>query len=140
MEFRSHEYRRAPVPPPLLRKGEEMFGVIHQDHFGVELRVTSHERTLVDVLDRPDLTGEWEEIWRSLELVEFFDLDQVVEYTRLLNNATTAAKVGFFLEQHRDDLMVEDAYLDALRQMRPRQPTIWCEPNAVTASGSRTGT
>ncbi len=122
MQFRSHEYRRAPVPPPLLRKREEMFGVIHQDRSGVELRVTSHERTLVDVLDRPDLTGEWEEIWRSLELVEFFDMDQVVEYVCLLDNATTAAKVGFFLEQYRDSLMVEDAHLDVLRRMRPRQP------------------
>lgn len=122
LEFRSHRFRRAPVPPPLLRSEKEMFGVIRQDRSGVELRVTGHERTLVDVLDRPDLTGEWEEIWRSLELVEFFDLDQVVEYVRLLDNATTAAKVGFFLQRHRDDLMVEDAHLDALRRMRPRQP------------------
>jgi predicted transcriptional regulator of viral defense system len=122
MEFRSHEYRRAPVPPSLLRKDEAMFGVIRRRRSGVEIRVTSYERTLVDVLDRPDLTGEWEEIWRSLELVEFFDLDQVVEYARLLDNATTAAKVGFFLQQHRDDLMVGDAHLDALRRMRPRQP------------------
>ena len=68
------------------------------------------------------MTGTWEEIWRSLESVEFFDLDQVIAYTRLLENATTAAKVGFFLEQHRDTLMVEDAHIDALRKLRPRQP------------------
>ena len=122
MKFRSHEYRRAAVPPQLLRKGQEMFGVINRHRSGVEIRVTGHERTLVDMLDRPDLTGEWEEIWRSLDLVEFFDLDQVIEYTRLLDNATTAAKVGFFLQQRSDDLMVEDAHLDALRRMRPRQP------------------
>ena len=122
MQFRSHEYRRAPVPPQLLQRGQEMFGVIRQDRSGVEILVTGHERTLVDVLDRPDLTGEWEEIWRSLESVEFFDLDQVIEYAGLLDNATTAAKVGFFLQQHRDDLMVEDAHLDVLRRMRPKQP------------------
>lgn len=63
---------------------------------GVDLRVTSLERTLVDVLDRPDLSGSWEEIWRSLESIEFFDLDQVITYALLLGNATTAAKVGFF--------------------------------------------
>lgn len=122
LKFRSHEYRRAPVPAPLIRKGQQMFGVTRQNRSGVALRVTSHERTLVDVLDRPDLTGEWEEIWRSLESVEFFDLDQVIEYTRLLDNATTAAKVGFFLEQHRETLMVEQIHLDALRQLRPKQP------------------
>ena len=88
----------------------------------MDLRVTSLERTLVDVLDRPHLSGSWEEIWRSLESVEFFDLDKVVEYALLLENATTAAKVGFFLEQHREPLMVDDRYLKTLHDLRPRQP------------------
>ena len=52
---------------------------------------TSLERTLVDVLDRPDLTGSWEEIWRSLESIEFFDIEQIVEYVLLLENATLAS-------------------------------------------------
>ncbi len=45
-----------------------------------------------------------------------------IAYTRLLGNATTAAKVGFFLEQQREQLMVEEAHLDALRELCPRQP------------------
>ncbi|MDE0027458.1 MAG: hypothetical protein OXP69_23855 [Spirochaetaceae bacterium] len=122
LTFQSREFQGAPVPPPLLASGQEMFGVTSHNRSGVQLRVTNHERTLVDVLDRPDLTGSWEEIWRSLESVEFFSLDQVVEYTRLLENATTAAKVGFFLEQHREPLMVEETHLDALRDLRPQQP------------------
>ncbi len=88
----------------------------------MQLRVTTLERTLVDVLDRPDLSGSFEEIWRSLESVEFFDLDRVVEYALLLGNATTIAKVGFFLEQHRGPLMVQPHHLKALQDMRPRQP------------------
>ena len=92
------------------------------DRSGMEVRVTSLERTLVDVLNRPDLSGGWEEIWRSLESVEFFDLDMVVEYTLLLENATTAAKVGFFLEQHRELLMVDEKHLKSLHVLRPRQP------------------
>ena len=122
LRFQSHEFRRAPVPPPLVTKGAEMFGVIRYNRAGVEVRVTSHERALVDVLDRPDLTGSWEEIWRSLESVEFFDLDQVVAYTRLLENATTAAKVGFFLDQHREALLVAESHLKSLRQLCPKQP------------------
>ncbi|MCJ7473241.1 MAG: transcriptional regulator, partial [Actinobacteria bacterium] len=69
-----------------------------------------------------NLTGSWEEIWRSLESIEFFDLDQVISYVLLLENATTAAKVGFFLEQHKKTLMVEDTYLYSLLKLRPRQP------------------
>ena len=122
LTFQSHEIRGAPIPPPLVAKGEKMFGVTFHNRSSVELRVTNYERTLVDALDRPDLTGTWEEIWRSLESVEFFDLDQVIEYTRLLENATTAAKVGFFLEQCREPLMVEATHLDELRKICPQQP------------------
>ena len=73
-------------------------------------------------LDRPELGGGWEEIWRSLEDVPFFDLDQVIACALALGNATTIAKVGFYLEQHRDALMAEDRHLDRLRRRRPRQP------------------
>jgi predicted transcriptional regulator of viral defense system len=122
LKFQSHEFRRAPVPHPLRAKGKEMFAVNSHTRFGVQIRVTNLERTFVDVLDRPDLTGSWEEIWRSLESVEFFDLDQVVEYVLILENATTAAKVGFFLDQHKETLMVDDVHLNPLRNLRPRQP------------------
>lgn len=122
LTFRAHVYRGAKYRQTLLRLGKEHFGVSTAELSGQELRVTSLERTLVDVLDRPDLSGSWEEIWRSLESVEFFDLDKVVEYALLLGNATTGAKVGFFLDQHRETLMVEDHHLNSLHDMRPRQP------------------
>jgi len=121
LKFQSHEFIRVPVPCVLQKKQKGMFGVAIHKRSGVEIRVSNLERTLVDVLDRPDLTGTWEEIWRSLESVEFFDLDQVVEYVLLLENATTAAKVGFFLEQHKESLMVSETHLSSLRILRPRQ-------------------
>ena len=43
-------------------------------------------------------------------------------YTVKLESALTAARVGFFLDQHREALMVEDKHLDPLRRLRPRQP------------------
>ncbi len=122
LKFRAHFFRGAKFCKALLRLGKEYFSVSTAERSGLELRVTTLERTLVDVLNRPDLSGSWEEIWRSLESVEFFDLDKVVEYVLLLGNATTGAKVGFFLDQHRETLMVEDRHLNALRDMRPKQP------------------
>jgi predicted transcriptional regulator of viral defense system len=116
------EFRRVPFPGKLGDQGEERFGVDRAERAGLDVRVTGLERTLVDVLDRPRLGGGWEEIWRSLESVEYVDLDRVVEYALLLGNATTAAKVGFYLEQHREALMVEKGHLDPLRKRRPRRP------------------
>jgi predicted transcriptional regulator of viral defense system len=122
LTFQRHEFMCVPVPKALRVKDEMMFGVTRPKRSGVELRVTSLERTFVDVLDRSELTGSWEEIWRSLESIEFFDLDQVVRYVQLLGNATTAAKVGFFLDRNRETLMVGDSHRDHLLRMRPRQP------------------
>ncbi|MEQ9645738.1 MAG: hypothetical protein RLO52_09625, partial [Sandaracinaceae bacterium] len=42
---------------------------------GGHARVCTCERAMVDVLHTPSLGGGWEEIWRSLEMIEFFDLE-----------------------------------------------------------------
>lgn len=116
--------RFQPVHPraALQSRHGELSNVHPMDRMGTSVRVTSLERTMVDVLDRPRFGGDWEEIWRSLESVEFFDLDAVVNYALLLDNATTVAKVGFFLEQHGERLMVEDRHLEPLRKCKPRVP------------------
>ena len=120
--FRSLQFKGVGFPKALSLKDRETFDVVKTDRTGLEVRVTGLERTFVDVLSRPDLSGSWEEIWRSLESVEFFDLDKVALYVDLLGNATTAAKVGFFLEQHRESLMVDEAHLKTFRDRRPRRP------------------
>jgi predicted transcriptional regulator of viral defense system len=120
--FRSRRFEGVQPPAALRTKRKEGFGVKTQDRSGVAVRVTSLERTLVDVLDRPRLGGGWEEIWRSLESVEYFDLEAIVEYALLLDNATTIAKVGYFLDRHRETLMVEDAHLEPLKKRRPKRP------------------
>ena len=102
-------------PPRALRTLPDLGGgVATESYAGGTVRVTTFERSLVDLLDSPDLGGGWEEIWRSLEMIEYFDLDAVVTYTLKLGSALTAARVGFFLEQHRETLFVEDDHLKRL--------------------------
>lgn len=123
--FRGYSFRPVLPPAALRDAAQERSGVVRRNRTGIDLAVTSLERTLVDVLDRPVLSGGWEEVWRSLEAVEFFDLDAVVAYTLLLGNGATAAKVGFFLAQHTEALMVEERHLAPLLKLRPRQPQYW---------------
>ncbi|PIE69442.1 MAG: transcriptional regulator [Deltaproteobacteria bacterium] len=122
VRFRSYVMKGVRVPVPLVRAKKMDVGVTTIERAGLEIKVTSLERTFVDMLDRPALSGSWEEIYRSLEAIAFFDLDKVVEYALLLGNATTIAKVGYYLEQHRALLMVEERHLTPLREQRPRQP------------------
>jgi len=121
-EFRSKATRFQNYDFTCITQKMSDFGV--EDHFqnGVVVRVTSLERTLVDVLDRPEFSGSWEEIWRSLESIEFFDLEKVVTYLKSLGNGTTAAKVGFFLDQHREELMVDEGTFKILKILIPKQP------------------
>lgn len=120
--FRGLEFVPVQAPAALRSRADLGGGVVEHRHAGGLARVATLERTLVDVLDAPDRSGGWEEVWRSLEMVEYFDLDAVLAYTRLLGSALTAARVGFFLEQHREPLMVEAKHLDALRPLAPAQP------------------
>jgi predicted transcriptional regulator of viral defense system len=120
--FRGRVIRGVLVPKSVRQSERPFLGVADSERGGLRLRVTTLERTLVDILDRPDLGGGWEEIWRSLESIEFFDLDAVVDYALLLNIATTTAKVGFYLEQHKETLMVEERHLQRLRARRPQKP------------------
>jgi len=50
------------LPKSLLEKGLEGFGIATAERAGLEVRVTRLTRTQVDVLDRPDTSGGWEEI------------------------------------------------------------------------------
>jgi predicted transcriptional regulator of viral defense system len=120
--FRGSDFVPVRMPAPLRGLPDLGGGIREQPHAGGTVRVTTVERALVDILDAPDKGAGWEEAWRSLELVEFFDLDAVIDYARKLGSAVAAARVGFFLEQHRDALMVEDAHLDRLALLAPDQP------------------
>jgi len=121
LSFKGSLYKATPHPRELVAKAQKDFGVETTEAAGLDILVTSLERTLVDVLDRPDLSGGWEEVWRSLESVEYFHLDKIIDYALLRGNATTTAKVGFFLEQHADALMVGNEHLDRLKSAIPRQ-------------------
>jgi len=121
-DFRDLRFRTVPFARTMGRGPPIRYGFLPQERQGVAVEVTTLERTLVDVLDRPDLAGGWEEVWRSLELVEFFEIGHAVDYALRLGNRTTNAKLGFFLESHREPLMVDDKHLERLRRLRPKQP------------------
>ncbi len=122
LDFQGNTFLPVAYPQKLLVSHNQGFGIIQEERQGIDIRVTSRERTLVDVLDRPDLSGGWEEIWRSFEAVDYLNLNMVIKYALLLNNATTIAKVGFFLEQHREKFTVTDKDLNKLKKHLPQSP------------------
>jgi predicted transcriptional regulator of viral defense system len=122
VRFRGDEFAGIKPPKSLRGRPDHGGGVVTEAHAGGTVRVTTFERTLVDLLDRPDLGGGWEEVWRSLEAVEYFDLDAVVGHVLERSSPLLAARVGFFLDQHRETWFVEDRHLEPLRARSPGQP------------------
>ncbi len=120
--FQGATYRAVSQPKSLVRADHEHSYVEAQDRAGLDIAVTNLERTLVDAMDRPHLAGGWEEIWRSLQSIEYLNPDKVVDYAIALENATTVSKVGFYLEQRKKDLMVGAEHLARLRAHRPKSP------------------
>lgn len=90
------------------------------DRMGIDIRVTTIERTLVDCLHRSELAGGWEEIWRSFESINFLDIERVIGYALQLGNATTIARLGFFLEQHQEQFSVTEEQLNQLVRYKPK--------------------
>jgi len=115
------EYVPVRPPVPVAERPDMGGGIEVVPSAGGKARVCTCERAMVDVLHTPALGGEWEEIWRSLQMVDFFDLDAVIAYALALDSATTAARVGLFLEHHRQRLFVEDVHLERLAAHAPKQ-------------------
>jgi predicted transcriptional regulator of viral defense system len=118
--FQQDEFICLPFPNALVKKNKTDTEVITVDRQGLTIKVTSLERTLVDALDRPEYAGGWEEIWRSAEHIPILNFDKVIEYVLLLDNASTIAKLGFFLEEHKDHFNIDENNLKILEKNKPR--------------------
>jgi len=59
-DFQEIKYQAVAIPLTLAAIDRETFGVKAVDRFGQQVLVTTLERTLVDILDRPYLRGSWE--------------------------------------------------------------------------------
>lgn len=120
--FQSISYQPVQHPRKLLRIDKETTGIEKRDYRGQYVAVTSLERTLVDCFDRIELGGGIEEIWRSLANITYLKIDDIVIYLTLLDNATTTAKVGFYLEQQQERLMIQPQKLEMMQKQKPKSP------------------
>lgn len=117
-EFGPIQY--VPLRPPASLDDPLGVGIETLFYAGGMVRVSSLERAMVDMLHNPAYGGGWEEIWRSLDMVEFFDLNMLVSYAIKLGSATTVARLGFYLSQHRERLFVEQGHLEELAAHAPK--------------------
>lgn len=107
------------IRPP--RGFESSNSVSVVDRMGLDVRLTSIERTIADSFDRYDLSGGPEELFNSLDLVARVDATGLVSHARSLGNAAAAGAIGFWLEREQQRLGVPDETLHSLRDLAPNQ-------------------
>jgi len=117
--YQQTEFTRLPLSNTLVEKKKTNTEVMSVDRQGLNIKVTSLERTIVDALDRPEYAGGFEEIWRSAAHIPILNFDKMIEYAILLDNATTIAKLGFFLEQYQKQFNVDEKALIKLQAKKP---------------------
>ena len=64
------------------------------------MRITSPERTLVDVLSRLKWCGGWRSTLPRLKKLSGLSLDSVVGYLERLENPAVAARVGWYIDRY----------------------------------------
>ncbi|MCW5589320.1 MAG: hypothetical protein KIT27_06605 [Legionellales bacterium] len=118
--FHDHTFQGVAFPKILITHQQENVATDTVTRQGVKLRITSLERTIVDVLDKPELGGGWEDILASFEMVGVLNIQKLIDYALLLNNATLISKVGFFLEKYQKNWGVSEQQLNLLMKYLPK--------------------
>jgi predicted transcriptional regulator of viral defense system len=108
--------------PKALQSESRRLGIIQMNRQGIDIWVTNLERTFVDVLDRVELAGGWEEVVRSIHHIAVLDLSQLIDYCIKLGNARLVGKVGFFLQQKAKPFQPSEQQLKKLKQAIPQSP------------------
>lgn len=117
--FKEDEFICVKIPDKFKEKRLEMFGVEEKYYHQLSIKFTNRERTFIDCLDRPEYGGGIEEVYRCIEKFPYLNFKEILDYLDMLNKRVLYAKVGFFLQQHKEQFYVEEELLKTLQEKKP---------------------
>lgn len=101
----------------VLVREERLFGVSQAFEGGLRVRVTDRERTVVDMMDRPDLCGGIAEVIDALRTAwRDVDHERLLGYVDRFGSGTVPKRLGFLIEH----LELELARAEWLEDLRSR--------------------
>lgn len=109
-------------PAALLRSGRQGLGVRSLDRLGETLRVTGHERTLLDGFRDPGHVGGPAELVESAAGFPVLDLDLLERLLEAFGEKRLYAATGWFLERYQRTFSVPDDFARRLEENRPGSP------------------
>ena len=73
---------------------------------------TSIERTMIDCIDKIDLAGGIEEIYRAFDSIHNINEDKLIEILNFYNKKVLYQRAGYILETFKNNLDISNATLD----------------------------
>lgn len=121
--FRGNTFTAFAYPKALRLRNCADEEVIKIEMRGLTLKATSLERTLVDCLARPSLTGGLEEIRRAFKAAATrLDPQRLCRYALALENKTLVGLLGVILDQQSSTLTLSHTCRQRLRAKLPNSP------------------
>ena len=119
-EFNGILYRRVANPISLRRHKKTLLYVTQATYCNNAIKITNRERTLVDSIHRPDLSGNLEEIIHAIQACPSIETQIICKYLLDLQLPSVLCKTGFLLEKYGAKTGVKSEQLEILRKHLPK--------------------
>jgi len=116
-------------------KGEKFFGVLTQTSDGMHYRITDREKTLIDALDRPDLSGGILLIAQALTSTKTIDWNKLDSYLNRFGSGAIYKRLGYLVEYLNLALPAE---LLLEWQNKLTEGIAWLEPGGFSSGPIKT--
>lgn len=107
--------RALPHPQALATTGTRQLETVELHRMGSRIRVTTRERALVDMLDRQELCGGIEEVWRTARQLGWIEDRALLPYLAARSSTTLWARTGYLLE-HEPQIAVSADAIERIHQ------------------------
>jgi len=104
---------------PVIVKKERFFGFEKKAYGKEEVVVSDLERTILDVLNRPEYAGGYEEILRSFLDLENVGWDKLLAYARRMRETILFNRLGYVFELLQASVKTPSSFLVALEKKLP---------------------
>ncbi len=104
---------------------KHFFGFKEHDYKGTQVQVSDQERTLIDVVNRFDLSGGIVGTFRNLYHLGFINYPKLMEYLETIGKRSLYVKVGFTIDYLQGHWEVDQEILKELQNIATAQDTIY---------------
>jgi len=114
--FNSFEFDGVEYTFKVIKNNEQVNFFVNEN-----IRVTSLERTIIDCIDNITLAGGIEEVLNALEQIKVLNEKKLLKVLNSYNKVLLYQKVGFLLEQYKDELGLSNEFFESCQRKLTNQ-------------------